>query len=241
MSKYKYNSWPLGKLPDDWQRPEPKIIRELGYEWEDARDINEIFESKLAAFGGTKYACLTDSCSNALFLALKYRKIRDRNIEIPNQTYASVPMQIIHSGNTPVFREIEWSGLYSLGDTGVVDSAARFRQGLAEDPETSYCLSFQIKKRLPIGRGGAILTNDRCEYEWLRRAVYDGRALDTPYDSEEHVSTAGWHMYMTPEDAARGIILFDMLGDDFTDTMSWRNYPPLDSFTFFKRLSEQTD
>ena len=41
-----YNSWPSGKLPKDWQRPEPEIIKEQGYDWEDPRDIIEIFENK---------------------------------------------------------------------------------------------------------------------------------------------------------------------------------------------------
>jgi dTDP-4-amino-4,6-dideoxygalactose transaminase len=91
-------------------------------------------------------------------------------------------------------------------------------------------LSFQIKKRLPIGRGGAILTDDDDAAAWLKLARYDGRDLNSPYDSPEHVKQLGWHMYMTPEDAARGIILFDQLGDDFSDVANHNSYPDITSW-----------
>jgi dTDP-4-amino-4,6-dideoxygalactose transaminase len=91
-------------------------------------------------------------------------------------------------------------------------------------------LSFQIKKRLPIGRGGAILTNDADAAAWLRLARYDGRDLDTAYNSDDHVKQIGWHMYMTPEDAARGILLFDQLSDDFSDVADNNSYPDISNW-----------
>jgi dTDP-4-amino-4,6-dideoxygalactose transaminase len=72
-------------------------------------------------------------------------------------------------------------------------------------------ISFQIKKRIPIGRGGVILTDNEDAYKWLKLASYDGRDLTKPYTDPEHVSMVGYHMYMTPEDAARGIILIDVV------------------------------
>ena len=47
MSKYQYNSWPLGKLPKEFQRPELEMLKENGYEWTDARDVIDIFERKI--------------------------------------------------------------------------------------------------------------------------------------------------------------------------------------------------
>jgi len=73
-------------------------------------------------------------------------------------------------------------------------------------------LSFQIKKTLPIGRGGAILMNDQNAYKWLKKACYDGRDLNIPYD-DDRFSELGWHFYMTPEDAARGLILFQKISE----------------------------
>ena len=70
-----------------------------GYTFKDPWDIVTIFENKLAKYAGSNYAVCLDSCSNALFLCLKYLDIKDTVIEIPKYTYASVPMQIIHAGN----------------------------------------------------------------------------------------------------------------------------------------------
>lgn len=72
ISVYQYNSWPLGKLPPEFQRPELQKIKELGYEWQDPRDVIDIFESKVAKFAGSKYAITVDCCSHATFLCLKY-------------------------------------------------------------------------------------------------------------------------------------------------------------------------
>lgn len=231
-----YNSWPLGALPDNFRRPEPYELLQKGYTWKDPRDIVTLFEEKLASYAGSKYAVTTDSCSNALFLALRFRSVSG-SVLIPRQTYASVPMQIIHAGGKPVFEDLEWTGIYQLGNSGILDSAGRFTHAMYEGDGALQCLSFQIKKRLPIGRGGCILTDDKKAYEWLKLATYDGRDLNSPYDSRGHISQLGWHFYMTPEDAARGILLMDMLPQDNPDTMSWNNYPPLTDFEFFRNLS----
>ena len=223
-----YNPWPLGKLPEEWRRPEPEAIRALGYNWEDPRDIIGMFEARLAEYSGAKYAIVTDSCSNALFLALKYRSLAPgTSVFIPDQTYVSVPQQIHFAGYVPHVLQKEWSGIYELEGTGVFDSAARFRKGMFVGDDALQCLSFQIKKRLPIGRGGAILTNSQAAASWLKVASYDGRDLDTPYDSQNHLKRLGWHFYMTPEDAARGLLLLDRLGDDLEDTMGHTHYPRL--------------
>lgn len=221
-----YNSWPLGNLPVDWQRPEPNALRDLGYQWDDPRDIVELFERKLANYAGSKYAVTVDCCSNALFLCLKFLKISEE-IVIPDNTYVSVPMQILHAGCTTKLRRIQWNGIYELGTTNIFDSAARFTEGMYVGNAALQVLSFQIKKRLPIGKGGAILTDSYDAYKWLKLATYDGRNLKSKYESPSHVEMLGWHYYMTPEDAARGIIIMDQLPAVNEDTMNWENYPPL--------------
>jgi dTDP-4-amino-4,6-dideoxygalactose transaminase len=226
-----YNPWPLGNLPLDWQRPEPHRLRQLGYEWEDPRDIIGIFEGKLAKYSGSKYCVLTDCCSNALFLSLKYRNF-EGPISVPKNTYISVPMQILHAGNSVNFLDMYWKGIYLLDPINIVDGAGRFTKGMYFGNDSLHLLSFQIKKRLPIGRGGAILTDSKEAYEWLKLASYDGRNLNSPYTDTLHVRSLGWHFYMTPEDAARGIILMDQLPDILDDTMGSENYPPLTDYEF---------
>ena len=112
-----------------------------GYTVNDPWDAVTIFEDKLAKYAGSKYAVCLDSCSNALFLCLKYLDIKDRVIEIPKHTYASVPMQIIHSGNKIRFIDENWSGDYYLGDTPVVDGATKFHKDMYLQ-DSYYCVSF---------------------------------------------------------------------------------------------------
>ena len=97
MSKIEYTSWPIGQVPKHLQRPELDQVKELGYDWEDPRDVIDMFEEKVAKFAGSKYACSIDSCSNGLFLAMKYLDVKG-TITIPKRTYVSPAMQIIHSG-----------------------------------------------------------------------------------------------------------------------------------------------
>ena len=97
-------------------------------------------------------------------------------------------------------------------------------------------VSFQLKKRVPIGRGGMILTNNEEAYRWLKKAVYDGRDLTIGY-MDDDFEFAGWHMYMTPEDAARGIILMDQIPEVNEDSGGWNNYSDLSTKGVFKRGS----
>lgn len=176
-------------------------------------DNVKLFEELVADYAGSKYAVATDSCTNAIFLSLMYcrhtgRYTSAQPVTVPNRTYVSVPMQVKHAGYSIKFEDLKWSGLYTLCPTPVVDSAQRFTQNMYR-PGTLQCISFHSKKILSIGRGGMILTDDISARDWLIRARYDGRKSiyynDIQSDDEMMV---GWHMYMTPEQAVRGIEQF---------------------------------
>jgi dTDP-4-amino-4,6-dideoxygalactose transaminase len=222
-----YNPWPTGDLPPEFRRPEIEMLRQTGVKFDDPREIIEIFEKKIADYAGSKFAAVLDCASNGIFLSLKYLE-NPRTITIPSKTYISVPMQILHAGHNVKLEEREWSGVYNLAGTSVFDGAGRFHPGMYLGEDAIQVLSFQIKKRLPIGRGGAVLTNDRKLYEWIKLASYDGRDLKTPYDSRQHIKSIGWHMYMTPEDAARGLLLMEKLGTKhYEDVTNSDSYPSL--------------
>jgi dTDP-4-amino-4,6-dideoxygalactose transaminase len=127
-------------------------------------------------------------------------------------------MQIIHAGNQVEFEDLEWSGVYQLKGSRVWDGAVRWTKGMYVGNDALQVVSFQIKKRIPIGKGGIILTDSEEAYRWLKLASYDGRDLNTPYTDTNHVKMIGYHMYMTPEDAARGIILIDSVPEVNEDT-----------------------
>jgi dTDP-4-amino-4,6-dideoxygalactose transaminase len=189
------------------------------------------FENKLAEYAGSKYAVCVDSCSNAMFLSMKYLGITGQTITLPKHTYASTPMQCIHAGNTIQFADIEWSGEYYLGDTPIVDAATRFCRGMYI-PDTYYCVSFHHRKTLKIGRGGVILTNDREFVDWCRPMIYDGRHKYVMHDVDDY-ECIGYHMYMTPEDAAIGLTKFKDIGDVNPDTGSNFTYKDLSKQSVF--------
>jgi len=166
------------------------------------------FENEVSNYCGSKYAIACDSNSNAIRLVLHYLEITNQDITIPANTYVSVPNQIILSGNRPKFENIKWKGMYELGNTSIVDSATAFYKGMYKEFEDSYMiLSFHLKKILNIGQGGIILTNDEKFNRWARPMIYDGRHKDQMYNDDEF-ECIGWHMYMSPESAKRGLEIF---------------------------------
>jgi dTDP-4-amino-4,6-dideoxygalactose transaminase len=225
-----YNPWPAGKLPKEFQRPELDMLKEKGYKFDDARDVVDMFERKVADYAGSKYAVAVDSCTNALFLCLKYldrieyRGIRDF-VAIPVNTYISVPQTIIRANYRVLFNGKKWKGFYELYPFPVYDMAVRFTKDMYIK-DSCCCLSFQIKKRLPIGKGGMILSDNKEACEWFKKARFEGRDVSKPYD-KDIIEFMGWNMYMTPEDAARGILLMDMLPEVNEDVADWSNYPDL--------------
>lgn len=212
-----------------------KELQKLGYTINDPWDIVTNFENRLAGYGGSKYAVCIDSCSNAIFLMLKYLKIHNEVLDIPKHTYASVPMQIIHSGNKINFIDLEWSGEYYIGHTPIVDAATKFSKNMYL-PHSYYCLSFHHRKTLKIGKGGCILHSDPKFDKWVRPMIYDGRHKYIPHDKDSYESI-GYHMYMTPEEAAKGLLLMQHVADVNPDTGSSKTYKDLSQqpvFTNYK-------
>ena len=211
------------------------MISELtnkGYKINDPWDVVSLFENKLAEYAGSRYALCLDSCSNGIFLCLKYLKIKGEVLDIPKNTYASVPMQIIHSGNKINFCDITWSGEYYIGHTPIVDAATRFRKGMYLS-QSYYCVSFHHRKTLKLGKGGVILHNDTNFNNWARPMIYDGRNRNVSYQNDT-LSCIGYHMYMTPEEAAKGLLLLENIGDWNPDTGDNSTYIDLSLQDVFK-------
>jgi dTDP-4-amino-4,6-dideoxygalactose transaminase len=167
------------------------------------------FENELAKYTGYEYGIACDSNSNAIRLILHYLGIKNQKITIPAKTYVSVPNQIILSGNTPVFDDFEWDGIYPFVGVPIVDAATGLWAGMSMGYEDYFMiLSFHFKKILNIGTGGMILTNDAKFEKWARPMIYDGRHKDRIYDDDQF-ECIGWHMYMSPEQAKRGLEIFN--------------------------------
>ena len=78
-----------------------------------------------------------------------------------------------------------------------------------------------------------ILTDSFKAYKWLKKASYDGRDLKKDY-MKDKITFFGYHFYMTPEDAARGILLMDMQPEVNNDSGNYLNYYDLSKIKLFK-------
>lgn len=190
-----------------------------GYKIKTPWDAVSIFEEKVAEYAGSKYAVAVDNCTDALFLCLKYLKCDQQKqaITIPKRTYVSVPMTIHNAGCKYSFEDIEWSGLYQLKPYPVYDSALRFTKDMYIK-NSFQCLSFHRKKILKLTKGGMILTDDAAAAEWFKVVRAKGRHPhnDTLYINEVFTEM-GWNMYMPPEYAARGLLIFNQLPENNED------------------------
>jgi dTDP-4-amino-4,6-dideoxygalactose transaminase len=191
--------------------------------------IVQMFEEEVAAYTGAPYAVSVDSCTNAIFLCCKYMEIGAVNI--PSKTYLSVPQSIIHAGGEVIFDERmnHWQGLYQLWPYEIYDAAKRFTS-IMYLGGTLMCLSFHIKKHLKIGKGGMILTDNHFTVEWFKKARYEGRS--EKFYKEDSIDSLGWNMYMTPEQAARGLALMQNIPEHNEDLKE--TYRDLTEFPIFK-------
>lgn len=192
--------------------------------------IVKLFEEELCNYTGAKYAVCVDSCTNAIFLCCKYLKVQ--SVTIPRKTYLSVPQSIINAGGNVNLEDIKWEGQYQLKPYPIFDSALRFSSNMYES-DTFVCLSFHYKKHLPIGKGGAILTDDPEAYNWFKKMRYEGRS-ETSY-WKDTINEVGYNMYMTPYEASIGLSLMqniNIYNEDLNEKDDYRN---LDEFlTFIK-------
>ena len=185
------------------------------------------FERAVADFAGAWHGVAVDSCTSAIFLSLK--RLQAQAVTVPKHTYVSVPMAVLHAGCELRFTDMEWEGVYWLYPYPIVDSACRFRKGMYEGG--LHCLSFQARKKLPIGRGGMILTDSEEDAEWLRRARACGRNVNVPFKDDD-IQELGWNMVMTPEQASRGLFLMESMV--FDDKDSKFEYPDVSKMRCFQ-------
>lgn len=189
------------------------------------------FERRIAEWSGAKYGVTVESGSGAIFLACLFSRVQE--VSIPRFTYPSVPCSIIHAGGRVRFTDEPWQGIYELRPYEIWDGALRFRKGMYAGG--LHCLSFHPKKLLPIGRGGMILTDDQDAAAWLKRARFDGRG-EMPL-CDDNFTILGWNMYMTAEQASRGLELFEATKSRSMDDLNVEDqgYPDLAKFEVYRQ------
>lgn len=190
-------------------------------------------EQDVAAFFGARYGVAVDSCTHAIELSLRFTQPRRGFIEVPTNTYVSVPMIMMKVGWEWRWTDYQWEQKYNITEQ-VVDAAADWRQD-SHNYGQFTCISFGFKKHINIGRGGMILCDDSDAANALRRMRYDGRRIHSgvPY-VEDSIHELGFHYYMTPEQAREGLSIVADKKHIPAKRVSWRDYPDLTSHPVFR-------
>lgn len=178
------------------------------------------FSDELASFTGAPYVVLTDCCTHAIELCLRYKKVKQT--AFPCRTYLSVPMTMEKLGIKYELLNKRWLGEYEFEGTGIWDCARMLIRNMYR-PGSMMCLSFGFDKPLSLGRGGAILLDDKEAYETLRSMGYDGRRIEITPWQEQIVFNVGYHYNMILENQILGAELIKTQGD----VISHKKYPDL--------------
>lgn len=182
------------------------------------------FEKELAEFAGAPYAIVTDGCTHALELCLRYDKVQ--SLRLTPWTYLSVPQLFRQLGIKYEFidqPEQKWVGEYPLIGTRIWDSARLLKRGMYRSGQLQ-CLSFGYSKPLEVGKVGAILTNDTTAYHVLSRMRSDGRDLRINPWQDQTLFEQGWHYCPTLEDCQRGLEKLSQYSDQ---EPKYHKYPDL--------------
>jgi len=188
------------------------------------------FEQELAEFTGAPYAIMTDCCTHAIELCLRYDRVK--SLRMTPYTYLSMPMLMHKLDIKYEYLDHEWQrwvGEYPFVDTRIWDSARRLEKNMYR-PGTMQCLSFGHTKPLHIGRGGAIILDDKTAYDTIIRMRYDGRDLNiTPWQEQKEFQV-GYHYKPTPEEAIQGLALLQGLKEQCPEPY-YVAYPDLRTIT----------
>jgi dTDP-4-amino-4,6-dideoxygalactose transaminase len=188
------------------------------------------FELALAEYTGAPYAIMTDCCTHAIEMCMRYDRVEF--CAFTPFTYLSIPM-LMHKLKIQYYYEVgnpaEWIGEYKFRKTRIWDSARRLEKDMYREGQIQ-CLSFGHGKPLHIGRGGAILLDDKAAYDALILMRYDGRDLNISPWVEQREFRVGYHYKPTPEEATQGLALLQGL-KAFPAKPEFVQYPDLRTIT----------
>jgi len=186
------------------------------------------FENQISNFFNSPFCVSTDSCTHAIELCLRLHKFPQS--VCPRQTYISIPFTFKKLGLHWQFENNLWQNYYYITDD-IIDAAVYWQEN-GYVPCTYMCLSFQFKKHLSLGRGGAILLDSEEDYYKLLKMRYDGRLPNIPW-AKQNFDTVGYHYYMTPETAKIGIEKMPAAIATNPKKWSYIDYPDLSKMEIF--------
>lgn len=180
------------------------------------------FESALAEYTGAPYVVVTDGCTHAIELCLRYDMVTF--CEFTPFTYISIPQLMQQLDISYYYKPEFWysQGEYQFYGTRIWDSARRLEHNMYRAGQMQ-CVSFGYGKPLHIGKCGAILLDDKDAYEALSCMRSDGRDLRiTPWQDQD-IFYQGFHYCPTIETCELGIIRLPLV----TKGITKQEYPDL--------------
>ena len=182
------------------------------------------FEQALAEYTGAPYAVMTDCCTHAIELCLRYNRVEQTAFTA--FTYLSIPMMMHKLGIWYILNDEQWVGEYQFHNTNIWDSARRLERDMYRAGQMQ-CLSFGHNKPLHIGHGGAILLDNKEAYGILLRQRYDGRDLSIAPWEVQRTFMVGYHYRPTVEDAVIGLEKLSAVNE----LPKYHSYPDLRDIT----------
>lgn len=180
------------------------------------------FESALAEYTGAPYAVVTDGCTHAIELCMRYDMVSF--CEFSAFTYLSIP-QLMNQLDISYYLKTEYwasAGEYRFYNTRIWDSARRLERNMYR-PGYLQCLSFGHGKPLELGKAGAILLDNEQDYRALSCMRSDGRDLRISPWQDQEIIYQGFHYCPTLETCAEGIKKLKRIKTGITQQM----YPDL--------------
>lgn len=187
------------------------------------------FEKKIALFTGAPYVITTDCCTHAIELCLIYKNIN--RCSFTAFTYVSIIQTMIKLKIKYSLLDEVWQGEYNFKHTNIWDSALCLQPNMYKKGQLQ-CLSFGYGKPLDIGRGGAILLDNKRDYIILKNMRYDGRDLSITPWNEQKIFFPGYHYKLNPEECAKGIIELENYISKKNFTIKTKKYPDCRNLKF---------
>ena len=160
------------------------------------------FEEALAQYTGAPYVVVTDGCTHAIELCMRFDQVK--NTSFTAYTYLSIPMLMHQLGIEYELTNNHWIGEYQFNGTRIWDSARRLEPNMYQQGQLQ-CLSFGHGKPLELGKCGAILTDDVEAYDQLSMMRSDGRNLRTLPWQNQITFGQGYHYCPTLEICKLGL------------------------------------
>lgn len=194
----------------------------------------ELFEQDLAEYTGAPYVIATDCCTHAIELAMRYDQVKQ--CEFSAHTYLSVLMLFHHLRIKYKLTGEQWSSKYHFKNTRIWD-CARLLSPNMYIPGEIQCVSFGRGKPLEIGRGGALLLDDKDAYTTIVKQRYDGRDLNVLPWVKQKTFKLGWHYKLIPDEAqiGRQKLALDEIN---TNQPGWEFYPDTRDIIIEDNLNE---